>query len=98
MTDTEVHQVNVVLRAGSPEWFWGHYIVKDDVLTMTDKDGRPVAGPKGETYSQKLDGESAHLIAARMTRKIRLALEGQGKPGTVAGFNRKLVYPKIGIA
>ena len=72
----------------------GHYIVKDDVLTMTDKDGKPVVDLQGKTYSQRLDGP--RIIAARMTKKIRLEL--RGKSGKVAGFNRPLVYPKIGVA
>lgn len=91
----KVFQINVVLRPG--DWCWGHYTVKGDVLTMTDQDGNPVIDHQGKTFSQKLDGESLH-IAACMTKKIRLALQGKSRPGQVAGFNRPLVYPKVGIA
>jgi len=50
---------------------------------MTDKDGKPVVDLQGKTYSQRLDGENPRIIAARMTKKIRLEL--RGKSGKVAG-------------
>jgi len=78
-------------------WTYGYYTVKDDVVTMTDKDGKPVIDQHGKTYSQKLDGETPRLIAARLTKKIRLALRGT-RPGQVAGFNRQIIYPPLGIA
>jgi len=101
MTDIpKVEKINVILTRPteyqSRTWCCGHYIIKDDVLTMTDKDGKPVVDLQGKTYSQRLDGENPRIIAACMTKKIRLEL--RGKSGKVAGFNRPLVYPKIGVA
>jgi len=96
---TEVHQINVVLTSPTAHrqqtWCYGFYIIEGDVLTMTDEKGKPATDPSGKTYSQKLDGESPRIIAARLTKKLRLAF--RGKAGN-SDFNRPLIYPKIGIA
>ena len=98
--DILVEQINVPLTLPSKgvlaTWTYGFYTIKDDVLTMTDQSGKPVVDNQGKTYSQKLDGESPRIIAARLTKKIRTALST--RPAQVAGFNRQIVYPKLGIA
>jgi hypothetical protein len=57
------------------------------------------AFPTGKTYTQKLaEGEDARVIAARLTKKLRLALRGKNAP--VARFRRPIEYPsnkKLGI-
>src|SRR5262245_4956199 len=96
-----VEQINVPLTPPSEgrlaTWTYGFYIVKDDTLTMTDQSGKPAVDSQGKTYSQKLDCESPRIIAARLTKKLRLGLQAKN-PGAVAGFNRQLIYPPLGLA
>jgi hypothetical protein len=71
----------------------GYFTIDDGVVVMTDARGKPAKDAEGKTYSQKLkDGESAKLIAGRLTRELRTALRG----GDAAknGFDRPVEYPK----
>jgi hypothetical protein len=96
---TKVHRVTVDIfrptSAGDPGTIAeGAYTVTDDVVTLTDHAGNPVRDKDGKKYSQKLQpGESAHVIAGRMTKTFRTARRGAEK---VEGFNRKIIYPDLG--
>jgi len=93
MTDNpKVEQINVVLGYGTSDWAYGFYTVENDTVTVTDQDGKPLSDPLGKPYSQKLDGESPRIIAARMVRAIHFA----SRP--MSNFNRKLVYPPSGLS
>jgi len=97
MTDVpKVEQINVPLtppRDGRLVTFtFGFYVVENDA--DHDRPGRQAACLRGQTYSQKLDGESPRLIAARFAKTIHFA----SRSGRMADFNRPLHYPKIGIA
>jgi hypothetical protein len=85
MTDTtEVQQILVhgqfPTKTKEARLCLGCYVIKDDVITMTDLKGEPVVDSEGRTYEQKLDGEHPRIIASRPTKKIRLALIGKDAP------------------
>jgi hypothetical protein len=59
----------------------GRYIVAGGVVTLTDLAGAPVRDQHGKFYKQKLrDGESAHVIAARLNEVAQADATWQG-PG-----------------
>ena len=71
----------------------GAYIVKDDVVHLTDREGNPVRDDNGKLYSKPIaNGDTAKVIASRLTKDFRSAL--RGKDGRVNGFDRPLQYPK----
>jgi hypothetical protein len=103
MTDTppEVHQVWIHIKPvsrGLPtgQIAYGFYTLVDGVVTMTDAKGNPAHDDAGKTYTAKLDGEDLHIIAGRLTRKLRDALIGK-KDAPPAGFGAPLNYSKSGI-
>jgi hypothetical protein len=52
-------------------------------------------GCKSELVQRELqDGDDPDLIANRLTKEYRRHLQGEG----LQGFNRRLVYPKSGVA
>jgi hypothetical protein len=98
----EVHQVTVIISNPTREGDTGrvtigYYTVSDGVLTMTDGEGAPVRRRgSGELYKHKLEaGEGVGAIARRLT--LSIFRSNTGRDG-MAGFNRPLRYPIIGIA
>jgi hypothetical protein len=72
----------------------GCYVVTDDVVTLTDRQGNPVRDQHGKAYTRKIaNGDSPKTIAARLTKDFRLML--RGKDGRVNGFDRPIRYPKL---
>lgn len=62
---------------------------------MTDGEGVPMRRRDGELYTHKLEpGEDPRRIAGRLTKRIREMLHGDD----LGGFNRRLVYSKVGLA
>src|SRR5262245_7577149 len=101
MTDKpEVHQVYAEIKAPSRhlpagQVSSGYYIVVDGVVTMTAPDGEPAVDEHGKTYTHKLaPGDEPAVIAARLTKQLRLAL--RGKSGAPGGFSGPLNYPRRG--
>lgn len=93
---TEVKTVTVQIRPqseGDPgQITYGYYTVRDGLLQMTQKDGRPLDNP---LYSVRLhDGAHVEAIAANLTKTIRNEMRGE----IVPGFSRELSYPKAYIA
>ena len=75
----------------------GRYKVVDNEVRLTNRAGAPVADQHSKFYKQKLrDGESAHAVAARLTKLLRLTLLGK-EPDRV-GAKRELKYPNLGLA
>jgi hypothetical protein len=73
----------------------GRYIEADGMVTLTDRDGKPVRDDRGKMYSYKLkDGDNPHAIAGRLTKEFRLALRGE-KPST--GFSSPINYPNTKV-
>jgi hypothetical protein len=73
----------------------GYCVLDGNLLTMTDGEGTPVRGRSGERITHKLEaGEDAGTIAKRLTMKIYRQVRGDG----LSGFNRRLAYPKGGLA
>jgi hypothetical protein len=72
----------------------GYYTVADDVLTMTDGDGKPDRRRySGELYKHKLaESDDPVVIAKRLT----LAIWRSNTRGDASGFNRPLRYPDFG--
>jgi hypothetical protein len=92
----EVHSVFATVRLpsdGDPgQVTIGYYTLADGVLTMTDSKGRPVRTSSGEKRVHRLqEGEDPRSIASRLTKQIRMSMRGE------ADFNRRLVYPSVGI-
>jgi hypothetical protein len=97
----DVRQITVITRnpsgsddRGSCEDGW--YTVDDGVLTMTDKDGAPLRNPNtGQKITHHLaNGESDKAVAKR----LRLKIYRDERPDEMAGFNRRIDYPKWGCA
>ena len=64
------------------------------LLTMTDGEGTPARSRSGERITHKLEaGEDAGTIAKRLTLRIYRQVRGDG-----TDFNRRLAYPKVGMA
>jgi hypothetical protein len=56
----------------------GRYTVIDGFVTLCDREGKIVRDQLGRTYTHALkDGASAHVIAARLTKNLRLVLLGK---------------------
>jgi hypothetical protein len=100
----EVRQVIAHIHPPSPriptgQVAYGFYTVSDGLLTMTDAKGNPATDDEGKMYTRRLaEGDDAETIAARLTKELRLALQGKSRP--VAGFGAPLNYPsnkKLGI-
>jgi hypothetical protein len=73
----------------------GYYVLQDGLLTMTDSKGVPARSHGGDKYEQKIgEGDNVTLIAQRLTMKIYRARNGND----MAGFNRPLNYPPLGLA
>jgi hypothetical protein len=66
----------------------GCYVVEDGVLTMTDREGKPVLDDRGYPYTHK--GDNPETIAGRLTHKLRSALRGRN--AQVQGFDSKIEY------
>jgi hypothetical protein len=98
---SEVQQVIVQIKPPRGNFpgmvVYGYYTLIDGVVTMTDAKGEPAEDGIGKRYTHKLmPNEDAKGVACRMTRKLRLALRGDG-PASVSGFDAPLKYPKMGI-
>ena len=68
----------------------GAYILADGVVTLTDRNGKPVKDADGKVYKVPVGDNNPDVLACILTRKFRNAL--RGKKGSVAGFNRPLGY------
>ena len=73
----------------------GFYVLDDGgVVTMTDRQGKPAEDMNGKKYSHPLEpNEDAAAIARKMTRELRLALQGNAP---INDFDRPIKYPKMG--
>lgn len=73
----------------------GRYIVTGDVVTLTDRDGRPVRDSDGRQYTAKLGSDHHKQVAARLTKKMWLAVKDKSR---VDGFEGSLKhrYPRLG--
>jgi hypothetical protein len=75
----------------------GAYTVADGVVTLTDREGRPVRDGDGKLYTRKIEnGDTAKAVAARMTKQFRTALSGGDQ--RVSGFSGPIRYPRFGVA
>ncbi len=73
----------------------GYYTIEGDLLTMTDGNGEAIRTRYGEKTTHKLQaGEEPDVIAKRLTLQIYRRIRGSDD----IGFNRRLVYPKVGFA
>jgi hypothetical protein len=71
----------------------GAYVITDGVVHLTDRDGNPVRDDNGKLYAKKIaNGDTAKVIASRLTKDFRNAL--RGKDNRVSGFGAPLQYPK----
>ena len=101
---TEVHHVFIQIARplppddpGSAEY--GHYIITDGVVTLTDEAGVPLKrggslrrGDPPAIWSRKMgEGEDARRVARELLRAKYVAT----KKGT--DFNRTIRYPRWGI-
>jgi hypothetical protein len=98
---SEVHQIIVQIKPPNSrknfhgQVTFGYYTLVDDVVTLTDRDGKPAGVETGKKWRHKLEpNENARSVAARMTKQLRLALLPGGK-APVNGFDRPLQYPKL---
>jgi hypothetical protein len=76
----------------------GRYVLEDGAVVLTDRDGAPVRGERGESYRHTLTpSDDERQIAARLTKQFRSALRGKaGAP--LAGFEYgALRYPPIKV-
>jgi hypothetical protein len=69
----------------------GYYIVEDGLLTLTDQSGTPLKTEGDKPITAIIEpGVDPRAVAASLTyRRAR---------NTIDGFNRRLVYPKLGLA
>ena len=73
----------------------GYYTLTDGLMTMTDGNGKPIRKDNGELWTHRMrDGDKETPIAHWMTGKVYRALRGDD----VLGFNRRISYPRHGIA
>jgi hypothetical protein len=96
---SKVHTVFVQIKAprgASPgKVAEGCYTVIDRVVTLTDRQGNPASDIDGNKYSHELaEGETAKVVACRLTRELRTAL--RGKDAQVSDFDGPIEYPKTG--
>jgi hypothetical protein len=87
---TDVHKVTVQIRAPKGSFHGevaeGWYVVFENNVILTDREGKPIAGvPK---HYVGPDGD-AKVIACMMVRNNR-----KGR-ASVSGFNRRIAYPKL---
>jgi hypothetical protein len=71
----------------------GHYVVENDLITMTDSDGAPLRDANtGERISHRMaTNENEKTVAKRLTLKLFRSERGDD----MAGFSRPLRYPKL---
>jgi len=98
---SEVHRVTVQIKRPKGDdpgqVAHGAYIIEDDKLTMTTLRGKPVRDLEGRQYTHRLtEKDNPHGIAAVLTRQLRGALKG--KSALVSGFDKRIEYPKVGLA
>jgi hypothetical protein len=93
---SEVRSVAVSVSSPSPadpagRATVGYYVVQDDVLTMTDGEGKPVRRRySGDVYKQLLrESDDPAVVAKRLTLAIWRSNTGGDASG---GFNRRLNY------
>ena len=68
------------------------YIVENNRVTLTGRDGYALHDPEGREYTRELGkGDDARQIAAQLLRGFRTKVRGD----RVSGFDRPLVYPKL---
>lgn len=72
----------------------GAYVFADGVVTLTDRNGKPVKDEDGKNYKMPVGDNPPDIIAMHLTRKFRNAR--RAKKGAVAGFSGPLNYPKLG--
>ena len=88
----EVHHVFCLI--GPNQVCDAYYVIENDTLTLTYRDGEPVTvPPDGRSMSAKLSPESnADAVAKVLTRKLRKIVYAEA----VEGFNRVIEYPREG--
>jgi hypothetical protein len=69
-----------------------YYIVKDNRVTLTDRDGITLHDPEGGDYSRTLnEGDNPRQVAGRLLRSFRTKFKGE----RVRGFDGPLHYEPI---
>jgi hypothetical protein len=72
----------------------GAFIVENDTVILTDREGNPARDGDGKFYKQKLvDGQNPKMIAGRLTRELRSAL--RGKDAAKNGFDGPIHYAPL---
>jgi hypothetical protein len=67
-------------------------------VVLTDRDGVPVRGERGEFYRHTLaPDDNVRAVAARMTKDFRLRLRGKDGGGRSGFEHGPLRYPKIKV-
>lgn len=75
---------------------FGHYILADGLLVMTDANGTPVKRAAGEMFSHALGAsDDVPAIARRMTREVRRHMLGLTE--VQEKFNRRIEYDTAGV-
>jgi hypothetical protein len=97
---SEIYQVTIQVRApsGRPgdmgQVAFGHYVIEDGVLFMTDSEGKKVRRRDGDLMQKKLQpADNPEIIARNFTRELRSHFRDAS-----ADFNRPLVYPPLNVA
>jgi hypothetical protein len=69
----------------------GFYMVADDLVTLVDENGTPIKTEGGNTITAIVEpGTDPRAVASSLIyRRAR---------NTIEGFNRRLVYPNLGLA
>lgn len=59
------------------------YIIENNKVVLTDRDGNALHDPEGRDYAKALgEGDNPHQVAALLLRRFRTKMSG----GHVAGF------------
>jgi hypothetical protein len=78
-------------RTGAGRAIEGWYTVKDDVVTLCDRDGVDLLDADVRPRSRKIrEGETARFVAHRLAKAMNL------ERGSGGDFNRKLTYQNAG--
>jgi hypothetical protein len=71
----------------------GFYVVENGKVTLTGRDGFPAHDPEGREYTRELGkDDNPRQVAALLLRNFRTKVRG----ARVSGFDRPLVYPRLG--
>jgi hypothetical protein len=69
----------------------GYYVVEDNRVILTGRDGFPAHDPEGREYTRELGkDDNPRQVAALLLRSFRTKVRGD----RVNGFDRPLIYSK----